>query len=861
MRKLILIMALLQGSLIFAQNYGGIDLVSTNVSITGSASADDDATPFSDQRGCSLLNLPLQNLGSITNPIYGNPASDFARYCLARAVDSGTCISTDAEVSTGFEVGGDASELIAQFQINSNAYHQTETGIGYSATAISNGDLTIELLVPPSTNLPAGQAVLINYDYDIWLAAAGNSEAACEDFAEINIQNFDLNGIDLLQAATFPSSASSCGQLDGKQLKFSGSLPVTVGTPFLFEISGNSEVTLENPGIDEVTGCGLQWDDFVSCTFFGNLRMSIHQLPPSPTPPISLPGASLFSVDIGGDRELSDPLATGNEIFDPGDLYKVANPTFPSGGGDGLLSDDLFFPTDIPPSAPDPFPAATAAPVGSGVPAFIVGPDYFDIDAFDILDFVPSEIVDGGTPNPAPAGSPCLNRGDYLFLSFDDDAVSHYADPTTPSVPSNSTFSSFSQRCYGSGSLKDEMFESFNSGPFLGGLSSLVPVATESNFHPQLGPNPAPIGPSSANDDVDALNLSYTLGCDIGLISVDHEATGTDASGVALNPSTIYRFTAPGSPLIPTISSGAIGVLPETDIDAIEFISFFNPNLASSGRVLAMLFSVDSDDPYTMGVDESGGLDPGRIYISYLNGAAVEFDPGRSYAGDIDAISSLPNALNSGLSSQTCNPTNFQLPPQNFTATVNPSNVDLNWLTYPFATGCIVSGNRANAANDVNIVLSGSGNAPNSYSIPFSQLQPGANYRVRVRCGCSPGNLSPYTPYLFFSTPPSPSPGPITDIFGSAEAEDAMGKEPALELHPNPANGFVILSATDVRNGSATVNVFNALGQLVKSEVIDAKWLASGYRLNTEELSTGWYTVQVIDDSRPIESALYVTND
>ena len=81
-----------------------------------------------------------------------------------------------------------------------------------------------------------------------------------------------------------------------------------------------------------------------------------------------------------------------------------------------------------------------------------------------------------------------------------------------------------------------------------------------------------------------------------------------------------------------------------TDVDAFEFIACKEKDKESphyGKHLLMVIFSVDQDDTLTANVDESGGLKPGAIYGSYLNGAhfeIVDLDQ-----GDIDALTTFPN--------------------------------------------------------------------------------------------------------------------------------------------------------------------------------------------------------------------------
>jgi len=63
--------------------------------------------------------------------------------------------------------------------------------------------------------------------------------------------------------------------------------------------------------------------------------------------------------------------------------------------------------------------------------------------------------------------------------------------------------------------------------------------------------------------------------------------------------------------------------------------------------VLAVLFSVDEDDPLTPTVDESGGLEPRMIYQSYLTGRSTRLLE-QPLADDIDALTNWHEEMQAG---------------------------------------------------------------------------------------------------------------------------------------------------------------------------------------------------------------------
>ncbi len=821
-----------------SQSFGGINLVDSEVTINGEASVFNACLPPPnfDDKTCLIPGVPL----AAGFPVAALPNSAASMYCVLRAVVSEICSSTSSVVATGMEVGGDSDVFIAQWQVFVSNRHWSEIFCPYDANAETDADMYLELTVdgPPNTNR------ILYYDFSGFLGAISKPEAITEDSAKVTVSNLSFNGVDLLQAGNLPNSFSSSAVGIGggySDLALSGWMSVPTNTPILLEVSADAFAFINPPGQGEGDPfCGMQWREKGAATFFGNLTLSLSPIPGTVPSSGTSPAFSYFSVDIGSAGELSDPAPTGAEFFDPGDAYRIQGPIMPQGGANGPLNDASFMGFDIPPTPPDPsVPSLTAAPVGSGLPPSSVIHQYLNIDGLARTDFVFTAPVAGEIPILTnPLQSQCVFAPRHLYLSFDDDQPGHYTD-VNPSVPANST-PDFTGKIFGSNADKDEIVEMYTMPFLFGGSTVISPLASESMIHPNLAPNPQPIGPHPQNDDLNALSLGYSGDCDTWYVSVDHEATGVLPDGTQPDPGIIYRV-APGSPsgLIPVAGPAELGIPPGTDIDAFEFVAIYQPTVQPQGPALAVLFSVDVDDPLTP-IDESGGMNPGMLYASYMNGAHFVYDSA-SFNYNVDAISNLPNSIANPANTNTCNSYNFTSPPTNLDVTISGTTLIATWDVYPFATQCQLAGNNANAPGDQTfIVNNASPPGPNSWSITSGQIQPNTTYRLRVRCGCNLSNVSPFSAYVFVTTPPSiPDPnGP--DIF-----EEAAMEAQRIEMFPNPAKDRIQLIRQEAFDGMVQVSVFNSLGQEVHAESFDGSALSEGRSISISHLEQGAYVVQI----------------
>jgi hypothetical protein len=338
-----------------------------------------------------------------------------------------------------------------------------------------------------------------------------------------------------------------------------------------------------------------------------------------------------FSLDIGSDTELSDPFVDGDEGFDPGDVYRwqgppVTPPAVPC-GRDGFKDDLFIFGADPFPDPPDcGTPPLTAVPVGNGCAPPLCYPNWFDLDAHDQVDFSSLQ-TDFGLPIPR-FPSNCVHDPQFLMISYDDDMASGWPlfGPGPPfdvpvGAPSPAGVSS-----YGTAVARDEVI-----GVILGpGLPPfpvvlVYPIASETGVHLSLTPNPPG---ETCDDDVDSLDAVLDQqSCPVWLFSADHEAH------LGLDPGSIYELVAGGPPVLIIDDVAQLGLLESTDVDAFEFT--WLPD-AAGAMFLAILFSVDDDDPLTA-PDESGGLDPKMIYGSFFGGVNFPVLTG-PLDDDIDAL-------------------------------------------------------------------------------------------------------------------------------------------------------------------------------------------------------------------------------
>lgn len=502
---------------------------------------------------------------------------------------------------------------------------------------------------------PAGFPVIADYSWDHFGGIGGAHDAMSEDCVFTNASlNVDTDGEVLQNRFNFGSGAGGVFGWNRRNNQ-GGQFNRVIGDQLLitgrFEIDVNTNVPSPFPA---------QTLDDQSASQWGTIRLSLGT-PIVPVPPDGLNAGSWleFSVDIGGDCEMSDPTPDGNEFFDPGDSYMWQGPPMPPGGMDGTTNDEILNGFDMPPVAPDGPPPLTGAPVGSGLSYPDVATAYFDLDGEDYLDFSINQF--GYGPGDPPIGrfdTPCIFDGNNLFVSFDDDLASLYTS-VAGSAPLNSPSPVLAT--HGQASSGDEVI----------GLSVFTttqpatvffkyPFLTESLLHPNLFPDPLPF--SDQDDDADALDIRDNQ-CPIWYFTVDHEAS------FGLDPGTIYMKVGggPGGGFVGVIDPTVhLGLLFGVDIDAFEFIWLYDQQ--SGGDGLALLFSVNDDD-FATPQDESSGLDPRMLYASFLNGSSFPFLDA-PLEDDIDALATWGTPLYAGY----VDPPQNCLPAENLVIAVDVPN-------------------------------------------------------------------------------------------------------------------------------------------------------------------------------------------
>lgn len=362
-----------------------------------------------------------------------------------------------------------------------------------------------------------------------------------------------------------------------------------------------------------------------------------------------------FSLDIGSDKELSDPVSNFDGGFDPGDVYaSTAGPVCPPfvpGGADGFKDDAFIFGGDPLPAPPDAaVPPVTRVPVGNNCPLTQCYFNYFDLDGHDQIDFdLRQYIPQDGLQNPiqqsALPPSQCIYRPTFLAVSYDDDMPAGWPAGDVPTLaPSLTGYR------YGQTANRDEIVGITLAGavpPF--SVTNVYPISDEQSLHPDLAPNPDNL--EADDDDVDSLDIVEAIGppgtlgggasCPYWYFGADQEAV----SPMGLDSGSIYLAVG-GVPALVVDDVIHLGIPEMTDMDDFEFTWLVRMGPDGPVTVLGVVFTVDNDDPLTA-PDESGGLDPRMIYASYMTGFSFPILPPGSPGlfDDIDGLTIWSDSL------------------------------------------------------------------------------------------------------------------------------------------------------------------------------------------------------------------------
>jgi hypothetical protein len=347
-----------------------------------------------------------------------------------------------------------------------------------------------------------------------------------------------------------------------------------------------------------------------------------------------------FSLDLGSDHDLSDPLPAGSPLFDAGDVYTRGCAA--GTAGDAMDDAEVF--------TPDPL---STVPVHAGCGA-VAFQDYFDLDAFDrtripydwLIERIGQKIYKEQMPEEYAEG---IYTPNFLAISFDDDSPPPWCDPGA-CVPTDSG------AMRGTAANDDEIVAltlDMSKGPPFAILGSYG-AADEVTVHPDLGTDPPG---QLRDDDVDALDLYSDELDDLETkyFSVDFEAN------YGLVPGVVYAVSPKGTP-VDVILPSDLGLGPKVDLNAIAFVWFSeNPG---DPLALALVFSVE---------DPAGVLDPRILYYSFMTGTHAQLISAPIANAPIDAVAAWYEEIHFG--PVAGNP----VIPEGVTASPQDSRVTLQW--------------------------------------------------------------------------------------------------------------------------------------------------------------------------------------
>ncbi len=480
--------------------------------------------------------------------------------------------------------------------------------------------------------LPTGTPVNVSYDWKHFTSIANEPEAISEDNAEVQGTSLNLfNRVGFGQGMNLNGIAKFAQKRTGDSLQ---TFNMVAGDSLVIDVSATTLAYIFPPPYTPQ----YPREDDASSDFFGFVNIYVNaQGNPLPIPVDSCPNTTLlFSADVGGDTEISDPTADGNEVLDPGDLYaqgvSAATPFF---------NDSLIFNADPAPSVGNP--AGTCVPGPNQQWQHVLN---FDLDGADRIDYnLFTNVANYGLGKPSiPSyNTDCVYSPEYALLSYDEDRGINLSSAINCNVPSSFALMDTSL-LKGTPAGSDEVMSAMLTN-ILGSANyqgTAAPYLDEVGVAPVLSPAPPDISLINVNDDVDALDfVSDLAACGVQYFSVDHEAHYIHNNDT-LRPGFIYQLISTDSIQAVIHPILHLGLSNEMDIDAFEFAWLYDTAAQRNG--LALVFSVSVDDPFDV-TSYTGGLDPGILYASFLNGTYFEMAPAVK-PGNVDALTFVCEPLN-----------------------------------------------------------------------------------------------------------------------------------------------------------------------------------------------------------------------
>ncbi len=592
-----------------------LEIVNFNVDGNGEITAGHNCSP--PPQNCedkSHTSIPWVQNGTLWGVTYDYLAG---RSYSIRCVSD--CGSTRANNSSHLHILGDLSSYMQIDWKNwSRVYTLVETDL-YQATAVSSFTYDFGVRILPGGGYNLGDPVILYYQYEILGSGWTDHEAMDEDIMFTN-NEFIFNTEEILQNKFNFACPGQVGR-GGKQLIKMGSMFVNVGDTLDLDFVSTNSVRIEMPGFSYM----WKMKDHATAFISGFLELGFDPMPEI----VQYVERIEFSVDIGSDAELSDPNQNGNEVFDPGDAYVMKGPQLAS-ATNGVRNDADFFGYD---PYPVPGDISTIVPCGSGEENF-APESYFNINGMAAMEASLLDLTYGAGEESIPYfHDNLIYPANHFLISYADNYAEHWSHDMYGTVPVNSG-STFSNNIFGSTAGADELFavrlhsKNIPSTPLI--VDSLW---SEGDIHVNMLPNPD--GGFSTDNDVNALAFypdQYIQG--IFYFTVSSQAHYN------LTPGSIYQFVTDGVIVEVINCSTHLGLPESTDINAFDFAWVWDSLVTPARYGLAILFSVAAED-WTTAEDESGGLNPGQIYYSFLNGTYDDFSA-EPLDENIDAIAVTP---------------------------------------------------------------------------------------------------------------------------------------------------------------------------------------------------------------------------